>query len=100
MFSRFLDWLLLFLETMDSAKITAYIKQMDHYDNQERYMGLSDLTRELEKDDPIPPELERKICTAVLTRLDDDSNDVQSISVKTLGALLKKVESDQICDIR
>ena len=89
-----------FRSTMDSISIRTYIKQLAHYDNQERYMGLNDLGRELAKEGGIPDGLERTICEAVLSKLDDPSTDVQSIAVKTLALLLKKVGPDEICMIR
>ena len=44
--------------------------------------------------------MERRICTAVLKQLDDNSNDVQTIAVKCLGALLRKVQEAQVCMLR
>ncbi|CAM9895994.1 unnamed protein product [Ectocarpus fasciculatus] len=43
--------------------------------------------------------MERRICTAVLKQLDDNSNDVQTIAVKCLGALLRKVQEAQVGEI-
>lgn len=40
--------------------------------------------------------MEKRICAAVLKQLDDSSNDVQTIAVKCLGALLKKVQEAQV----
>ncbi len=45
----------------------------------------------------IDATMERRICTAVLKQLDDNSNDVQTIAVKCLGALLRKVQEAQVC---
>ncbi len=42
---------------------------------------------------------ERKICEAVLRRVDDSSNDVQAIAVKTLGVLVTCVHEDQVVTI-
>ena len=39
---------------------------------------------------------EVKICAAILKQLDDQNNDVQSIAVKCLGVLVKKVREEQI----
>ncbi|CAN0087363.1 unnamed protein product, partial [Phaeothamnion confervicola] len=55
-------------------------------------MATSDLCNELQKDIKIDATLERRICAAVLKQLDDNSKDVQSIAVKCLGILLKKVQ--------
>uniref|UniRef100_A0A7S3NKS9 TATA-binding protein interacting (TIP20) domain-containing protein n=1 Tax=Aureoumbra lagunensis TaxID=44058 RepID=A0A7S3NKS9_9STRA len=43
--------------------------------------------------------MERRICAAALKQLDDQSSDVQSISVKALGVLLKKVHKAQVGEI-
>jgi cullin-associated NEDD8-dissociated protein 1 len=40
--------------------------------------------------------MEAKICTAVLKQLDDASNDVQSVAVKCLAIITKKVQQNQI----
>ena len=66
---------------------------------------------------PRPPTLPRRICASVLKQLDDQrvaprpaprapptprprsSNDVQSIAVKCLGVLLKKVQEAQVGEI-
>ena len=39
---------------------------------------------------------ERRICQTVLKQLDDQSNDVQSIAVKCLGILFKRVQEAQV----
>ena len=43
--------------------------------------------------------MERRVCAAVLRQLDDKSTDVQSIAVKCLGVLLKKVREAQVGEI-
>ena len=48
---------------------------------------------------PIDAAAERKICDAVLRRVDDSSNDVQAIAVKTLGVLVTCVHEDQVVTI-
>jgi cullin-associated NEDD8-dissociated protein 1 len=66
----------------------------------ERYMATSDLhTLILSQSLPFDSSLERRICTSVLTRLDDTSNDVQSIAVKCLGVLLGKVREQSVMNI-
>lgn len=47
----------------------------------------------------IDATMERRICAAVLKQLDDSSNDVQTIAVKCLGALLRKVQEAQVGEI-
>ena len=42
---------------------------------------------------------EKSICLAVLRLLDDKSNDVQTIAVKTLGVLVTSVHEDQVVTI-
>jgi len=43
--------------------------------------------------------MERRVCSVVLHLLDDASNDVQTIAVKTLAQLLVKVQEPQVMDI-
>lgn len=43
--------------------------------------------------------LERRVCNAVIKQLDDKSNDVQSVAVKCLALLLKKVQPAQLGEI-
>ena len=43
--------------------------------------------------------LERRVCAAILKQLDDASNDVQSVAVKCLALLLRKVQPTQIGEI-
>lgn len=62
-------------------------------------MATNDLCNELSKDIKLDESMERKICSAVLKQLDDQSNDVQSVAVKCLGTLLKKVQQAQIGEI-
>ena len=54
---------------------TAYLGARD---KDQRYMSCSDLAGELQKDIKMDAAMELRICTAVLKRLDDTSNDVQS----------------------
>jgi len=42
---------------------------------------------------------ERRICSAIIALLDDSSNDVQTITVKTLGVLLTIVQEEQAIEI-
>ena len=44
----------------------------------------------------IDPNTEKRICSAVLKLLDDSSNDVQAIAVKTIGVLVTTVQKDQV----
>ena len=62
-------------------------------------MGTSDLCNELQKDLKIDATMEIRICAAVLKRLDDTSNDVQSKAIQCLGILLRKVQQEQIFEI-
>lgn len=47
----------------------------------------------------IDSQTERRICSAVLSLLDDSSNDVQTVAVKTLGVLLLTVQEEQVNEI-
>ena len=48
---------------------------------------------------PLDSSLERRVCSTILQRLDDTSNDVQSVAVKTLGVLLIRVREESVCTI-
>ncbi|KAF0689987.1 Aste57867_18631 [Aphanomyces stellatus] len=77
----------------------ALLEKTTDFDKDERYMATSDLCNELQQDVELGPDLERKVCAAVLKQLDDKSNDVQSIAVKCLGILVTKVQEKQVGDI-
>jgi len=47
----------------------------------------------------IDSQTERRICSAVLSLLDDSSNDVQTVAVKTLSVLLITVQEEQVVEI-
>ena len=84
---------------MSAQTINALLEKTTNWDKDERYMATSDLIAELQKDAKIDTNLERRICSAILTQLDDVNNDVQSIAVKCLSILVKKVQEQQVCDI-
>ena len=67
----------------------------------ERFMATSDLCNLLEKESTSlnDTNLERRVCACVLERLDDASNDVQSIAVKCLGVLLSQVCEESVFTI-
>lgn len=92
------------------------LKKTEHYDKDERYMAISDLCEALKRNaahansesnnaassSPVPQidsQTERRICSAVLSLLDDSSNDVQTVAVKTLGVLLMTVQEEQVNEI-
>jgi cullin-associated NEDD8-dissociated protein 1 len=81
------------------AQFNQLLEKTKHWDKDERYMATSDLCTELSKDVKLDTTFERRICQAVLLQLDDSSNDVQSIAVKCLGILLKKVQEAQVGEI-
>ena len=75
------------------------LEKTSDWDKDERYMATNDLCNELSKDLKIDETMERRICAAVLKQLDDQSNDVQSVAVKCLAIILKKVHQTQIGEI-
>jgi len=108
-----------------TTSIAALLKKTEHYDKDERYMATSDLCDALKKHAQALASLsdessksssvpvaggdssvqmidlasEQKICNAVLRLVDDSSNDVQAIAVKTLGVLVTTVHEDQVVGI-
>jgi cullin-associated NEDD8-dissociated protein 1 len=75
------------------------LEKTSDWDKDERYMATNDLCNELTKDVKIDETMERRICAAVLKQLDDQSNDVQSVAVKCLAIILKKVHQTQVGEI-
>eukprot|EP00584_Thalassiosira_punctigera_P023758 CAMPEP_0172551974 /NCGR_PEP_ID=MMETSP1067-20121228/42878_1 /TAXON_ID=265564 ORGANISM="Thalassiosira punctigera, Strain Tpunct2005C2" /NCGR_SAMPLE_ID=MMETSP1067 /ASSEMBLY_ACC=CAM_ASM_000444 /LENGTH=1389 /DNA_ID=CAMNT_0013339865 /DNA_START=148 /DNA_END=4317 /DNA_ORIENTATION=+ len=98
------------------------LKKTEHYDKDERYMAISDLCEALKRNaaqansaevvgspppaggagssaSQIDPQTERRICSAVLSLLDDSSNDVQTVAVKALSVLLITVQEEQVVEI-
>eukprot|EP01036_Dinobryon_divergens_P043198 gene43198-57480_t len=82
-----------------NQNLNLLLEKTDHYDKDERYMATSDICNELLKDIRIDETMERKICAVVLKQLDDQCNNVQSVAVRCLGILLKKVHEAQIGEI-
>jgi hypothetical protein len=62
-------------------------------------MATSDLCNELQRDVKLDAALEARVCSAILKRLDDTSNDVQSKAITCLGILLGKVQRAQVFEI-
>ena len=81
------------------AQIERLLKNLENWDKDERYMACSDMIVELQKNLKIDAATELRICTAILARLDDKSNDVQSKAIQCLGILLKKVQHQQVLEI-
>ena len=84
---------------MSSTFLNALLEKTSDWDKDERYMATNDLCNELSKDLKIDEAMERRICAAVLKQLDDQSNDVQSVAVKCLAIILKKVHQTQVGEI-
>ena len=78
------------------AALNALLDKTSDWDKDERYMATNDLIQELQKDAQLDAAMERRVCAVVLRQLDDKSTDVQSIAVKCLGVLLKKVREAQV----
>eukprot|EP01039_Chlorochromonas_danica_P000820 gene820-890_t len=84
---------------MNSSSLLQLIEKTSNWDKDERYMATNDLCNMLSKDVKIDEIIEQKICSAILKQLDDPSNDVQSVAVKCLAVLVKKVHQNQIGEI-
>ena len=84
---------------MSASHLNTLLEKTADWDKDERYMATNDLCSELNKDIKIDENMEKRICAAVLKQLDDQSNDVQSVAVKCLAIILKKVQQAQIGEI-
>ena len=79
--------------------LNSLLEKTRHYDKDERYMATSDLCAALSTEIRIDEVMEARICSAILKQLDDKSNDVQSVAVKCLGTILRKVQQAQVSEI-
>ena len=112
--------------TDSTAKLIALLAKIPHFDKDERYMAVlgkrnvcaaetdemvfshlddshdlaADIQNELMKDPKIDASLEKRLCVAILDRIEKDtSNDVQAISVKCLSVLVKKAQEAQVVEV-
>ena len=74
-------------------------RMKDGIDKDSRYMGTIDLCSELEKGLKLTSIQEQEVCNAVLDRLDDAAHDVQTVAVRCLGVLSKRVGDPQVAEI-
>jgi N-methylhydantoinase A/oxoprolinase/acetone carboxylase beta subunit len=85
---------------MAVVSLSNLIEKTCHWDKDERFMATNDLISELAKENVRIDQLtEKRICAAVLKQLDDSSTEVQSVAVKCLSSLYKKVHEDQVEEI-
>lgn len=93
-----------------TKQLNRLLEKTSDWDKDERYMATNDLCSLLQnysnnsKDEAsssvkMDENMEQRICAAILKQLDDQSNDVQSVAVKCLAILLKKVHQEQIGEI-
>jgi HEAT repeat protein len=88
------DCLLLVMEP-----IFKLLEQTKHHDKDERYMAISDLKEKLEASANIDPKHQQAIRDAIITRLKDESSDVQAMAVNCLGAIVQKFSKDLVVDM-
>lgn len=85
---------------INMATISKLIEKTQDYDSAERYMATTDLCNLLGQESfKLDGTTEKLVVTAILKQLDDKNNDVQSVAVKCLAILLKKVQEEQVGDI-
>ena len=84
---------------MNISSLNDLIDKTTHYDQQERYMATNDLYNEFSRGTKIDEIMETRICTAIVKQLDDESTEVQSVAMKCLGVLVKKVQSARVAEI-
>jgi hypothetical protein len=84
------------------SRIRRLLTQTTDIDKDERYMAMSDCITELEglaDGVQLDVALQLPLSKAILTLLEDQSSDVQTVAVKCLAVLIKKLHLDQITDI-
>ena len=87
------------MATVSLSTLNSLLEKTSDWDKDERYMATSDLCNLLSKDVRLEEHMEAKVCQAILKQLDDQSNDVQSVAVKCLAVLLKRVGPQQLGEI-
>jgi len=85
---------------MSSFTINSILEKTENRDKDFRYMATSDLLAELSKDSFKPDsDGERKICKCLLKLINDQSSDVQSLAVKCLSPLVRKVHEELVDEV-
>ncbi|MES1912105.1 MAG: hypothetical protein MHM6MM_004436 [Cercozoa sp. M6MM] len=84
-----------------TRSVPELLKQSEHHDKDERFMAISDLVALVESGNVrFDSSTQTRICTSVLKRLEEDqSNDVQSITVKCLSTLAEKFDDEHTANI-
>jgi len=85
---------------MSSFTVNSILEKTENRDKDFRYMATSDLLAELSKDSFKPDsDGERKICKCLLKLINDQSSDVQSLAVKCLSPLVRKVHEELVDEV-
>lgn len=83
-----------------NQKIIQLLEECKHYDKDNRYMAASDLVAEMMKEGAkIDAALEKRICSAFLTLLDDTALDVQGNAVKSIAKITSRIQESNLADI-
>mmetsp|Transcript_29072 Transcript_29072/g.74799 ORF Transcript_29072/g.74799 Transcript_29072/m.74799 type:complete len:1233 (+) Transcript_29072:80-3778(+) len=82
---------------MSSFTLNALLEKTENRDKDFRYMATSDLLTELSKESFKPDsDGERRMCKCLLALINDQSSDVQSLAVKCLSPLVRKVHEELV----
>ena len=73
------------------ANFNLYLKEMEHYDKDNRFMGASDLCNLILSDDNVDANLEQKAIAAYLKQLNDTSTEVKGKAVQCLSKIAGKL---------
>ena len=85
---------------MSLYTLNALLEKTENRDKDFRYMATSDLLAELSKESFKPDsDSERRICKCLLALINDQSSDVQSLAVKCLSPLVRKVHEEFVDDM-
>ncbi|KAH9253336.1 hypothetical protein BASA81_008687 [Batrachochytrium salamandrivorans] len=82
-------------------KLEAFLQQCQHFDKDQRYMAVSDMSNILSQNVRLDVNLEKKIGDQLCKLFDDKSVDVQSIAVKTVSVLVggKTCQEKTVVDV-
>lgn len=85
---------------MNPANVSSLLEEMENWDKDKRFMAASDLMHEVTLSNQVLDiHLQKRVCSAFLKQLEDQSIDVQGNAVKCLAKIVCKFQEQQIGEV-
>ncbi|CAK0800197.1 unnamed protein product, partial [Prorocentrum cordatum] len=85
---------------MNPANVSNLLEEMENWDKDKRFMAASDLMHEVTLSSQVLDiHLQKRVCSAFLKQLEDQSIDVQGNAVKCLAKIVCKFQEQQIGEV-